>query len=355
MNKQLVLSVTDQAPIHDGGGSSQALHNSVRLARLCDELGYHRYWLAEHHNSPGYACPAPEIMIAHIAQVTQRLRVGSGGVMLTHYSPTKVAETFRVLGALHPGRIDLSIGRAPGGDRQVTEALSWPRPTVTSEHYPQQAAALMGHLYNELPPGHPHAGVRIIPEDATGPQMWMLGSSGGSAELAGVLGYGFVLALFINTHERSPAILDAYRDAFRANKARQTQEAMLGAAVICAPTREDAQRIARTRTIWIHKALSEGTIIELPSPDDAERLFDDLDDLEKERYGKVLGNTVIGTPRDCRDQLEALAEQYEINEISVVCVTYHVEDRLRSYELLAKEFKLSGSAPALARTADSHA
>ncbi|MBL4623274.1 MAG: LLM class flavin-dependent oxidoreductase [Immundisolibacteraceae bacterium] len=336
--KKLTLSVTDQAPIHDNGSSSQALNHSVELAKLCDQLGYHRYWFAEHHNSPGYACPAPEILIAHVAQNTTRIRVGSGGVMLTHYSPTKVAETFRMLSALNPGRIDLSIGRAPGGDRLATQALGWPRQPIASDLYPQQAATLMSMLHDELPADHPFAQVKVIPEDAQAPQTWMLGSSGGSAELAGQLGYGFVLALFINTHERSPEILDNYRAAFKPNAGRQQPEAMLGAAVICAPSREQAETIARTRTIWIHTALSQGKIINLPSPEQAEQLYEQLNEQEKARYGKVLGNTIIGTPADCREKLEAQAAQYQVDEISVVCVTYHLKDRLRSYRLLAEEF-----------------
>lgn len=334
----LILSVTDQAPIHDSGSSSQAIQHSVTLAKLCDRLGYHRYWFAEHHNSPGYACPSPEIMVAHVAQNTQHIRVGTGGVMLTHYSPTKVAESFRVLSALNPGRIDLSIGRAPGADQLATQALSWPRQPLTSDMYPQQAATLMAMLHDDLPAEHPFAQVRIIPEDAQAPETWMLGSSGGSAGLAGELGYGFVLALFINTHERSPAILDDYRAAFKPCKARQEPEAMIGAAVICAPTREEADRIARTRTIWIHTALSQGKVIELPSPEEAERLYEQLNELEKSRYSKVLGNTIVGSPADCREQLEAEAKKYGVNEVTIACVTYSLADRLRSYQLLADEF-----------------
>ncbi|RLA12350.1 MAG: LLM class flavin-dependent oxidoreductase [Gammaproteobacteria bacterium] len=339
--KPLVLSVTDQAPIHDNGSSSQAILNSIKLAQLCDRLGYHRYWFAEHHNSPGYACPSPEIMVAHAAQNTRRIRLGPGGVMLTHYSPTKVAENFRVLSALNPGRIDLSIGRAPGGDRLATQALSWPRQPLTEDVYPQQAATLMAMLHDDLPANHPFEQVRLIPEDAQAPETWMLGSSGGSAGLAGQLGYGFVLALFINTHDRSPDIMDEYRAAFKPCKARQQPEAMIGAAVICAPTREEADRIARTRTIWIHTALSTGKIISLPSPDEAEQLYDQLNELEKSRYSKVLGNTIVGTPADCREQLEAEADKYGVDEVTVVCVTYGLEERLRSYQLLAEEFGMS--------------
>ncbi len=339
--KPLRLSVTDQSPIHDNGGSSQAIRNSVKLAQLCDRLGYHRYWFAEHHNSPGYACPSPEIMVAHVAQNTDQIRVGTGGVMLTHYSPTKVAESFRMLSALNPDRIDLSIGRAPGGDRLASQALSWPKQFPAGDVYPQQAATLMAMLHDDLPADHPFAEVRVIPEDAPAPDTWMLGSSGGSAGLAGRLGYGFVLALFINTHERSPAILDDYRAAFKPCKARQQPEAMIGAAVICAPTREEADHIARTRTIWIQTALSSGNIIALPSPEEAERLYDELNETEKSRYSKVLGNTIVGTPADCREQLEAEADKYGVDEVTVVCVTYGLEERLRSYQLLADEFGMS--------------
>ncbi|WP_372724584.1 MsnO8 family LLM class oxidoreductase, partial [Immundisolibacter sp.] len=217
----LKLSVTDQSPIHEGGRPSRGPHDSLRLAQACERFGYHRYWLAEHHNTPGYAGPCPEILIGHIAAHTRRIRVGSGGIMLPHYPPYKVAETFRMLEVLYPGRIDLGLGRAPGGDGQATAALAYPRQPINSDLYPRQVFDLMGYLNNDLPAQHPFHGIRLVPEDGGVPQFWMLGSSGGSAEVAGQLGSGFVLALFIGTHARSPAIIEAYRQAFQPSKSLQ--------------------------------------------------------------------------------------------------------------------------------------
>lgn len=335
MARKLVLSVVDQSPIHDGGGASQALNHSVQLAQLADRLGYKRYWVAEHHNTPGYACPGPEIMMATVARETEHIRVGSGGVMLTHYSPFKVAETFRLLSALNPGRIDLSVGRAPGADQLATDALSFPRSSIDTGLYAEQVAQLMGHLYDDLPEDNPYRSLITVPADAPPPEFWMLGSSGASAELAGMVGSGFVLALFINTHRRTSEITDAYRKAFKASAFWKEPQVMIGAAVICADTRERAQTIATSRTMWLHRALDKGIVTGLPSPEEAERLFDEMDELDRARYGKVLGNTVIGNPDDCRQQLEVIAEEYDTDEITVVAVTYHLADRLRSYELLA--------------------
>lgn len=335
------LSVTDQSPIHDGGRPSRGPHDSLRLAQACERFGYHRYWLAEHHNTPGYAGPCPEILIGHIAAHTRRIRVGSGGIMLPHYPPYKVAETFRMLEVLYPGRIDLGLGRAPGGDGQATAALAYPRQPINSDLYPRQVFDLMGYLNNDLPPQHPFHGIRLVPEDGGVPQFWMLGSSGGSAEVAGQLGSGFVLALFIGTHARSPAIVEAYRRAFQPSKSLQQPRAMIAVAAVCAPTRDEAMRIASTRSMWIYQALSRGRIIDLPSPDEVDRLLSAMGPGERAQYQAVLDHSIIGTPDECRQQIEAQAAEYGTDEVSVVTVTYHYADRERSYELLAGAFGLA--------------
>jgi luciferase family oxidoreductase group 1 len=337
----LKLSVTDQSPIHDGGPPSRGPHDSLRLAQACERFGYHRYWLAEHHNTPGYAGPCPEILVGHIAAHTRRIRVGSGGVMLPHYSPYKVAETFRMLEVLYPGRIDLGLGRAPGGDGMATAALAYPRQPINPDLYPRQVFDLMGYLNNDLPDQHPFHGIRLVPEGGGVPQFWMLGSSGGSAEVAGQLGCGFVLALFIGTHARSPAIVEAYRGAFQPSKSLAAPRALIAVAAVCAPTREEAYRIASTRSMWIHQALARGRIIDLPSPDEVDRLLSGMSAGERAQYQQVLDHSIVGTPDDCRQQIEAQAAEYGVDEVSIVTVTYRYADRERSYRLLAEAFGLA--------------
>ncbi|MEL0082761.1 MAG: LLM class flavin-dependent oxidoreductase [Gammaproteobacteria bacterium] len=338
----LTLSVTDQSPVHDGATASQGPLDTLKLAQACDRLGYHRYWIAEHHNTSAYASPCPEILVGHVAQITSNLRVGTGGVMLTHYSPLKVAETFRMLSVLHPGRIDLGVGRAPGGDPLATAALSYPRQQVDPQAYPYQVYQIMGHLFDNLPEDNPFKALETAPSAPENPEIWMLGSSDGSAAMCGQLGAAFALGLFIGTHERPAAIIDQYRDAFVPSAALPQPRHLVAAAVTCAATREDALRIAGTRAMWIFKALYLGQLIPLPSPDEVERYYDQFNDTEKAGFQQQLDNAVIGTPDDCRDQLHALAETYDCNEISVVSVTYHFKDRLRSYELLAEAFGLTG-------------
>ena len=244
------ISVIDQSPVHDGKPESTGLHDTLELARLCDQAGYHRYWCAEHHATPGYASPCPEMMAAHVACATENIRAGTGGVMLTHYSPYKVAETFRVLEALHPGRIDLGVGRAPGGDGLASAALSAPRQTTPAEYYPQLSAELIAYLQGSLSDDHPFKETRVEPVDAGSPEFWMLGSSGGSSELAGQLGTGFALALFIGTHERSPAIINAYRKAFQPKAGFENPQAIIAVAAITGDSREEAEYIASSHVYW---------------------------------------------------------------------------------------------------------
>ncbi|MCG2634455.1 MAG: LLM class flavin-dependent oxidoreductase [Gammaproteobacteria bacterium] len=337
------LSVVDQAPIHGGGPDSLGIRDSVRLAQACDAAGYHRYWLAEHHNTPGYASPCPEVLVGHIAQATRRIRVGTGGVMLTHYSPYKVAETFRMLSVLHPDRIDLGLGRAPGGSPLTSAALSHPRPTIDAEQaYPQQVADLMGYLGDTLPPEHPLAAAKVVPKDGGNPEIWLLGSAAGSSGLAAELGAGFVLALFIGTHDRPAEIIHAYQRSFRPNALRDKPAAGIAVATICAETEQEAQLIASTHTLWKVFAFRHGQIRPLLPPAQALDTLRGLSESDQAYFEETLNTMVVGTPEQCRTELEALADTYSADEVFVVNVTYDFEPRLRSYELLAKAFDLSG-------------
>jgi luciferase family oxidoreductase group 1 len=333
---QLKISVLDQSPIHDGKAESSGLYDTLALAKICDQLGYHRYWCAEHHDTPGYASSAPEIMLAHVACATKRIRVGSGGVMLTHYSPFKVAETFRMLEALHPGRIDLGVGRAPGGNPLSHAALAAPRQMISHERYAQQSADLINWLNGSLPADHPYAAVKAQPADAGTPEFWMLGSSGGSSQLAGQLGAGFALALFIGTNERSSAIIDAYRRAFRPSASSRQPQAMIALAAITGENKEHAEFIAASHVYWKVQAFRHGRRDPLHPPQEALDLKKKLSLSDQDYFDETLRSYVLGTPAQCRQEIETLADAFTVDEVMVVNVTYSFEDRKRSYEELAR-------------------
>ena len=337
---KLKLSVLDQSPIHDGGTPAQGLHDSIHLAVNCDALGFHRYWLAEHHDLCGYAGTCPEIMVAHVAQATRRIRVGSGGVMLNHYAPFKVAETFRMLEALHPGRIDLGVGRAPGGDATARHALAWPEQPMNPDLYAQQVYDLSRFLHGTLPPGHPYAKLTAVPETATPPALWLLGSDGGSAEFAGQMGAGFALALFIGSHARSAAIFKEYRHAFQPSPSRARPETALAIAVICAADYEQAYRIAATAAYWRLQVFRHNQLVPQLSPDECLARRDALSAADREYFDSQIAGMILGDGSACRQQVEALAQYYDVEEVMAVTVCYEFSARLESYRLLARAFDL---------------
>ncbi len=336
MDNPLLLSVLDQSPIHDDLPDSSGLFSTIELSKYCDEWGYHRYWLAEHHDTPGYASPSPEIMVGQVAHVTKRIRVGSGGVMLPHYSAFKVAETFKVLEAFNPGRIDLGIGRASGGNPLFSEAISAPRVQIPPEYYPQQAADLIGYLNGNLPDNHPYKQANIYPRDVGSPDIWMLGSSDGSAEMAGQLGAGFVLALFIGTHDRPVEIIERYRQAFVPNATFEEAHPMLAAAVICADSKEEAEWIASSHTYWKVQAFRHGRRDGLLAPEKALDARRKLSLSDQAYYDETLSSMVLGTPESCYEELNEIATRYKVNEIMVVNVTHKFSDRKKSYQMLAE-------------------
>ncbi len=238
------LSVLDLSPVASGSTSSDALRNTLDLARLADELGYTRYWLAEHHNTQLIASSTPEVMIGHVASVTKRIRVGSGGVMLPNHAPLHVAEAFRVLEALHPGRIDLGLGRAPGTDSLTALALRRSREALSADDFPQRLDELLAFLDGGFPENHPFQQVRAMPDDVPPPDVWLLGSSDFSSQLAAHLGVGFAFAHHINP---LPAVraLREYQDNFHPSARMAKPEAILGVSVVCAETDEKAELLAR--------------------------------------------------------------------------------------------------------------
>jgi luciferase family oxidoreductase group 1 len=334
---RLALSVLDQSPIPAGGDAPSALRSSIELARLAERLGYRRYWVAEHHSSGGLAGSSPEILIARIAAATERIRVGSGGVMLSHYSPLKVAENFRVLEALYPGRIDLGIGRAPGSDRRTAAALAHGPGALGIEHFGEQIADLAAYLHDQLPAEHPFADVRAMPAGPSAPPIWLLGSSDQSAAYAAHLGLAFSFAQFINP-QGGPQVMAAYKQYFRPSQYLSEPTGSVGISVICAETAERAEELAGSIHLWRLKN-ELGQSGPVPSLDEVHTYpYTDRDRAHVERNRP---RTIVGDPPTCRARLEELAERYGVDEMVIVTIVHDQAARFRSYELLAEAFELA--------------
>src|SRR2546430_8787599 len=327
------LSVLDQSPIISGHDARRAIEETLALARRADELGYYRYWLAEHHAIAALGDPCPELLVARLGAETRRIRIGTGGVLLPYYSAFRVAESFRLLEALYPGRIDLGIGRAPGGDARTAQAVAGGGFPDASQ-FPQQIWQVAGPLDGTLPADHPFKAVRVQPEVSTAPEIWLLGSSDYSGALAAQLGLPFSFAHFINPHD-GDQVPRAYRESFRSGR-EQKARAMVCTFLICAETDEEAERLAAPIDLRrLHMALN----IDSPIPTDAEAA--------QHRYGAderryVMGQrarAVIGSPATCRAALEEMARRYQADEVMVLTITGGYETRRRSYELLMGAFQ----------------
>src|SRR5690349_14900080 len=328
----LRLSVLDQSPISEGMSGGEALHNTIDLAQLADALGYHRYWVAEHHGGPMLAGPSPEVLIGPIASATERIRVGSGGVMLPHYSPLKVAESFTILAALYPGRIDLGLGRAAGTDPLTTFALQRDRRQAAPDDFPQQLAELLAYFEDALPEDHPFRHLaKTLPGRPELPVPWLLGSSAQSAIWAGELGLPYAFADFINPQGADIARL--YRERFQPVRDLQAPRTAVAAWVLCAPTDEEARFLA-TSSRMTFTLLRRGRLIPVPTPETAVAF---LESEGKQPNGDRPGRRgVIGSPEKVRAGLDALAAEYQADEVIVVTITHDHQVRRRSYELLAE-------------------
>ena len=333
----LALSVLDQSPVRQGVTPRDALLETVELARHVERLGYRRYWLAEHHSSPGLAGTAPEIMVARVAAETTHLRVGSGGVMLSHYSPLKVAEQFRMLETLYPGRIDLGIGRAPGSDQLTAIALQHGPGALGIEHFPSQISDLLGFLEGSLPSDHPFARIRVMPTGETNPEIWLLGSSDQTAIFAAYFGCAFSFAQFI-TDEGGPEIMAAYRERFRSSPRLAEPQGSIGVFVICAESETEARRIAASRDLWRLRQ-RRGILAPFPPPEDALAYpYSEAEQREVEYHRR---RQVAGTPDVVKKKLVELAANYGVDEIVVLTICHDFEARKRSYALLAEAFCLA--------------
>ena len=331
----LRLSVLDQSPIISGGTAADALRATVALAQRADQLGFHRYWLAEHHNMRGLADPCPEILVGHVASATRNIRVGTGGVMLPYYSPLKVAEVFRMHEALHPHRIDLGMGRAPGGDRLTANAMN-AQAFDDMEGFPRQVMEVVGWLDRTLPEEHPYATVQAMPAGLSSPEVWLLGSSDYSGALAAYLGLRFAFAHFINA-QGGDAVARAYRQDFRPSLRESTPYAMVCVFALCAETEADAQRLAASID---HRRLLMAIGRESPIATVEEAQAYPYTDRDRTIIERERSRAVIGTPDQVKARLMDIAGAYAADELMIITITGDYASRMRSYELLAAEFGL---------------
>ena len=329
------LSVVDQTPVHGSHHKKAAPSLTVELAKYCDEWNYHRYWVAEHHDSVHFANPCPEILVAHLASITKRIKVGSGGVMLSNYSPLKVAECFAMLASLFPGRIDLGVGRAPGGSAMTSVALAFPNKASNGQFYAEQAALLESFIHGSFEEDHPFGAIHVMPEVGDVPDLWMLGSSGGSAELAGQLGYHLALARFIDAENCHPRIFEAHQKAWQQAGHERPLQRMLAIACICAETEEEAKLRAGT-AVYRKFATQIGQREDFLTPAQVRDRYRDMPASHQALFDRIEASYTIGTPEQCWVEMNDLARSFNVDEISLVTVTHSQADRLDSYRLLAK-------------------
>ena len=336
MTKSIPLGVLDQSPIRRGATTGDAIRESLELARACDRWGYHRYWVAEHHASNGLAGSAPEILITRIAAETKDMRIGSGGVMLNHYSPLKVAETFRMLETLYPGRIDLGLGRAPGSDQRTAAALQLSPEAAGADSFAPKLGMLLGYLDGTLPENHPYSRIRVMPEPAQQPELWLLGSSDFSAAYAAHIGSAFSFAQFI-TGSGGEAVVRAYKEGFKPSHRLAKPLASISTFVLCADTEEEAKRLAASRKLWL---LNFFTGREQPYPMVEEALAYPYTEAEEDLLRRSGRRSIVGNPDQVKAGLLELAETYAADELSIVTICAEFAARMRSYELIAKAFGL---------------
>jgi luciferase family oxidoreductase group 1 len=325
------LSVLDLAPVGTGATAHTALRNSLDLVRQVERLGYRRYWVAEHHNMPGIASSAPAVLIGHLASATETIRVGSGGVMLPNHAPLTIAEQFGMLEALHPGRVDLGIGRAPGTD-QLTAAALRRTPDISADDFPRELGELLAFFHGTFPEDHPYSRIAAVPARGNVPALWLLGSSGYSAQLAGYLGWPFAFAHHFSPGNTLPA-LALYRQHFRPSDTLEKPYAMVAVQVVCAETDERARYLALPSALSFLR-LRAGRPGLLPSPEEAAAY--PYSEAEREAIRVRQQDQVIGDPETIRRGLIELLERTQANVLMLTTVVNEHVDRVRSYELVAE-------------------
>lgn len=322
------LSILDQSPIRHGGTAHDAVTETIALAQAGEKWGYERFWIAEHHNTNSLASSAPEVLLAAVGAATQTIRLGSGGVMLPHYAPFKVAETFSMLATLYPERVDLGVGRAPGSDMETARILASDG-VPKFDRFPQMVQDLRVMLYkDEFRP-------KVTPRPPSPPPIWMLGSSPESASLAGYLGLPYNFALFIN-NKMSPQIFQYYRAQFQPSEQLEKPRTILTINVVCAETEAEAKRLALPRQLSFLKFVTKRKVSGIPTVEEAENFPYTPQELAFIRDRSY--QSAIGTPQQVKAKIKELAASYQADEVMVLTITHDFADRLRSYELLAEQF-----------------
>jgi luciferase family oxidoreductase group 1 len=339
------LSVLDQSTIVTGRSPDASIRETLALARHCEAVGYHRYWLAEHHSSEAVAGAAPEVLMAGIAATTTRIRVGSAGIMLPHYSSLKVAEQFRVLEAIAPGRIDMGLGRAPGSDGMTAYALN-PNANVAADHFPAQVRDLLAWVAGEpLVENHPFRDVVAQPQGPSVPEAWMLGSSDYGAQVAAHFGLPYCFAHFITDGHGTAEALSLYRESFRPSARWPQPYSAVCVWAVAADTQEEAERLYSSRAVW-RLSRDQGVFVALPSPEEAAAHA--WTEQERARADKQRARAFYGTGEAVAARLRALGAELGVQEVVVLSTTHDPAARRRSYALLARAWGLAGDEVALA-------
>src|ERR1019366_4260242 len=325
------ISILDLTPIKQGGNAAASLRETVELAQRAEAWGYHRYWLVEHHNIPSMAGAATTVVMAHVAAATRTIRVGAGGIMLLNHAPLMVAEQFGTLEALHPGRIDLGIGRAPGTDQVTALALRRSSEALNADDFPQQLGELRAFFTGGFPDTHPFRSITAVPGFGDQPELWLLGSSGFSAQRAGMLGLPFSFAHHFSAGNTLPA-LELYRSSFRPSATLAAPHAMVAVSVICADTDERAQWWAGPSRLAFVR-LRSGRPGRLPSPQEA--ADHDYSPSERLILDSRTRGQIVGDPETVRVGLEALRRETQADELMITAMIHDYRDRVRSYELVA--------------------
>ena len=335
----LSLSALDLVPLVRGGTSASAVHNAAELAQALERFGYTRLWYAEHHNMPGIASTSPEILIAHVGTMTSRIRLGAGGVMLPNHSPLKVAESYKLLEAMHPGRIDLGVGRAPGTDGLTALALRRSRAALHADDFLEQFSELIAWGSGEFPADHPFRAVRAIPDDRPLPPLYILGSSDYGAKLAARIGVAFAFAGHFSPDPPEPA-MRAYRTEFSAHGVLDKPHAILALSVFCADTEAAAQRMASSALLSFVQ-LRSGRPGRMPSPDEAmSHVFTPEEQAIGASYKRL---QIVGAPEQVRARIEDIVARTNADEVMIATHAWEIAARIRSYELVAQVFDLSES------------
>ncbi|WP_088105821.1 LLM class flavin-dependent oxidoreductase [Halalkalibacter urbisdiaboli] len=313
------LSILDQSPIGMGKSAHDALMASVKLAQLAEKCGYTRYWIAEHHDMASLACSAPEVMLSYIGSKTNHLRIGAGAVLLPHYKPYHVAETYNLLSTLFPNRIDLGIGRAPGGSAEATLALST-NFLENVRHFPNDVKQLLQFLYGDIPNEEMFSKIKATPVPEVPPELWLLGTSMKSAKLAAEYGLAYAFGFFMSD-QKTEDIFHEYRQHFKASRQLNQPKTILAISVICAETTERARKLA----LWYANMITRKEL----------GVYEKVNEQRvQERIIEVQDKMVIGNPSQVKQQLHQFQHQFQIDEIMIVTITPTYEDRLTSYQLI---------------------